>query len=152
MKPVVFAAVIGFTEKETHDSRMLAEPEGGLVHRPYPLPVFGYPVNLDPVEGGPRERAGVIEMVTLCDRKLIAFGRMFPDVCASRYIEALASGEAWLEIDTDEMVPEFVWPDGAAESAHPLIRFTRWRLSCAVIGQDPAWVLPPVQIEEIRNV
>jgi hypothetical protein len=138
VKRIVFIAIVGRIGVPTNDGRVL-EDQDVLDHRPYPLPVFGRWEG----NGFHRPQIGVIESAAVVDRRLIVFGRMFTGIEAAPYVERLALGQAWLEID----LSYGSWETGPGQP----YRFTQWSLTAAAVGDHPCWDLPPVQIEELTN-
>lgn len=153
MRRIVFTAIVAYTGRTTLDNRMLRAPEGPVVHRPYPLPVFGWTGARTPENPGQPVHVGSIESTAVCDNRLITFGRMFTSPEARPFVERLASGTSWLEIDVDRVTtdPPLDARSGAVDvlaTEIALMEFAAWRLTSAYIGESPAWDLPPVQIEE----
>jgi hypothetical protein len=133
---IVFIAIAGFTGEVTDDGRVLGPPEDGrLRHREYPLPVTA---TID----GITKKVGEIEMAAWCDRRIIIFGRMDPDPRYASLVKYLNNGTYVFEIDVDDV---------KIETEDDVVRMTSWRLAAAMIGQDPCWKLPKVQIEAFEE-
>jgi hypothetical protein len=140
VKRIVFAAIVAFTDRPTYDGRRLIGPGTTACplweHAQYPLPVF--------VPG--REKIGEIELASIVDHRLTVFGRLSTSPVHRRFIEPLLDGSARLEIEIRGGTTEF--PEHTPEMWH-----LDWGLTCVVIGTNPCWDLPPVQIEEfVREV
>lgn len=149
MRRIVFAAIVAYTDRPTEDGRMLATPEGPLLHRPYPLPVFGWLGERTEEDPGRVVSVGLVEQAAVCDHRLIVFGRLSAAAEDRHFIDSLAAGTSWLEIDVEHIKAELLEPIGTATA--PVSRFTGWKLVAAHIGEAPCWDLPPVQIEEFTH-
>ena len=138
MKKTLFAAIVGYTGEVTRDDRILMAPEDGkMVSRPYPLPVRAE-------IQGVFTLIGAVEMAALCDRRILLFGRIFPEYADAPIVRGLRNGGLRFELDVDDVNALYSPEDKG------IARFQRWRLAAVTVGGRPAWNLPPVVIEDLN--
>lgn len=146
MKKIVFIAVIGFTGQQTRDGRVLVAPERDrLRHGDYPLPVYE--------KGTTLRQVGLVEQVALCDRRIIAFGRLDPELIDEDTVKMIKAGGHHFGFDVDQVEYQRIHPEDAFLYSDGGVRVIDWRLRALVLEDvyDLAFEnLPPVVIEELE--
>lgn len=151
---IVFAAVVGYTDRETADHRILSTPESFRCpvdrRTGFPLPVIWTPPNH---HGKPRQSypVGRIEEAYVVDRRIIVFGHLITTEEVRQGLVPMLAGGAWvLEIDIDSKDVSYdLDPDPFVPEPVGPVLFTGWTLRAAHVGPGGVWDLPPVQIEEL---
>jgi len=148
MKRILFTAIVGMTGVETRDQRVLVAPENDwlIKHRDYPLPVIDRRLRTEaPV-------IGKVSQVALCDRRIIAFGEINPEVLAPEEIEQIQRGYLTMIAEMSDIRIQRVTKKDQ-DFYGPAKRMVDWSISAVGLGtaQDSAWeTLPCAQIEEIN--
>lgn len=146
MKKIVFIAVIGFTGQQTRDGRVLVAPEKNLIrHGDYPLPVYE--------KTSPLRQIGIVEQVALCDRRIIAFGRLDPDLVDQDTVKMIRAGGYHFGFDVDQVEYQQIHPEDAFLYYDGSVRVIDWRIRALVLEDVYDVVfdqLPRVVVEELE--
>jgi hypothetical protein len=137
----VFAAIVALTYVRSNDqSFALSTPSTG-----FNCPALSYPM---PVMDKAGTHIGDIEVASVVDHRIVAFGHFFHTQDAERAVTKLVNVTARLEIDITGGTRTTCVD---LETGKPYDVVSGWSLMSATVGSRPAWNLPPVQIEELTR-